>query len=163
MATTSKLTYSSTSDLLEAQTRELEAEKQRKEQQIQKLEEVSATVAFQAGEVNQLTLEAQAYLTKAPFQSPLKHRLEPVRTSNPLLQMKELLAMAKQVQSGSANRELDEAIRKLNEEAGRTLSLALSVEDKVARMDSLILQLKALIEARKRNIQSTKEVVDEMK
>ncbi len=163
MAATSKLKYSPTTDLLEVRGQQLKNETTTKKEQIKALEVVSTHLAYEAGQMNQATLDAQRYLTKAPFQSPLRHRLQPIKTQNPLQQMQELLAMAKKVQSGVVDLELEGAITRLNEEIGRTNSLSHSVEDRVAQMERLIAQVRGLVEARRRNVAATKVISDELK
>lgn len=163
MSAPSKLTYNSTIDLLEAQRKELEEETARKKEQVGKLEEVALTVAFEAGQINEATSDTQSYLIKAPFQSPLKHHLQPLRPQSPIKQMQELIDMAKKVQSGVADQALEGAIEQLNMETGKTLSLASNLEEKLSQMDHLINQVKALVEARRGNVQTTKLLSDELK
>jgi hypothetical protein len=152
-----------TASQLEDQNEQLRVEASRKEEQLENLKQVGNTLIYQAERVNQATLQAQELLSQENFRTSLQHQLQTDNSLNPLVQLQELMQIAKQVQTGRANQKLKKGVEDLNKKAGETLALAKSLEENVERMKKQIANLRGLNKARRRTINLSETTAQEIR
>lgn len=142
----------STLAALEEQQRQLQKGTSLIQDQIDRIHSTEQSVAFQAGILSKATDAAQAILSRPHF--PEAYEM----SGDPLKELEQLVQLAEQVQTGSAQRKIQGHIAELNEAVGKTEALAVCLEQEVAGLDQTITALQRRIQERRETVNLAKNL-----